>query len=337
VLAALQHERPDRTPRDFWAEPPTWNRLLAYVRHGDRERVLQHLGVDIRHLDAIAPPERKVGHGLWRNMWGEQYVYKETGWGPMRQDVTGALARAQSLSELESFDWPQVDDLDYSQLLDACERHQEYALVYGSADVWQRPALVRGWQRMFIDMVERPEWAHFLGRTFCDFYLEDYTRAAEITNGRFDLYLLISDLGSQRAPLISPTMFREFVAPYVKRMVDCIHSLSGRVLFHSCGAIHPLIQELVEVGIDMLDPIQPVGPEMRPERLKCEFGHHLTFHGGIDAQALLPRGTPADIRAEVRRYCRTLGEGGGYVLSPAHFFQPDVPPENIIAVYDEAP
>ena len=87
------------------------------------------------------------------------------------------------------------------------------------------------------------------------------------------------------------------------------------------------------MGVDVLDPIQPIGPEMAPERLKADFGDRLCFHGGIDMQRLLPHGTPAEVRAEVRRYCESLGRDGGYILAPAHLFQPDVPPENILAVY----
>jgi uroporphyrinogen decarboxylase len=190
---------------------------------------------------------------------------------------------------------------------------------------------------MFVDVLERPDWAHFLCRKFTDFYLDDYTRAAEVTGGRLDLYLLISDLGSQHGPLISLPMFRQFVAPYLKEMIDRIHSLRAKVLFHSCGAIRPFIPELIRLGVDVLDPIQPVGPDMAPDRLKADFGDRLCFHGGIDIQRLLPSGTPGQIRAEARRYCETLGQGGGYILGPAHFFQPDVPPENVLAVYDGSP
>ena len=186
---------------------------------------------------------------------------------------------------------------------------------------------------MFVDMVERPDWVHFLGRKFTNFYLEDYTRAAEITDGRIDLYLLISDLGSQRGPLISKSMFEQFVAPYLKEMIDRIHALRGRVLFHSCGAINAFIPRLIELGVDVLDPIQPVGPDMQPEKLKVAYGRQLSFHGGIDVQHLLPHGTPEQVTAEARRYGELLGAGGGYILGPAHLFQPDVPPENILAVY----
>ena len=333
VLAALQHEPPDRTPRDFWAEPPAWKRLLTHVGHTDHDRLLDTLGIDVRHLEAPAPADHEIGNGVFQNFWGERFVQDATAWGPMRHDVKGALAGATSLDHLEAFDWPSPDCLDRSSLAAQCHRYGEHALLYGFADVWQRPALVRGWEEFFVDLVERPEWAHFLCRKFTDFYREDYTRAAELTRGRIDLYLLISDLGSQRGPLISNPMFHHFVAPYLKEMIDLIHSLRGRVLFHSCGAIGPFIPELIRLGVDVLDPIQPAGPAMEPEFLKAAFGRELCFHGGIDMQELLPRGTPAQIEAEVRRYCQVLGNGGGYILGPAHLFQPDVPPENILAVY----
>jgi len=183
-------------------------------------------------------------------------------------------------------------------------------------------------------MAERPDWVHFLCRKFTDFYKEDYTRAAEATGGRIDLYLLISDLGSQTGPLISLPMFRRFVAPYLKEMTDCIHGLGGKVLYHSCGLMRAFILDLIGLGVDVLDPIQPVSADMAPERLQADFGGQVCFHGGIDMQHLLPYASPEQVRTQVRRYCEVLGRGGGYVLGPAHLFQPDVPPENVLAVYE---
>lgn len=330
---ALRHEQPDRTPRDFWAEPPTWKRLFERVGHSDKDKLLDSLGIDVRHLETTAPTERAMGGEVFQNFWGERFVYRQTPWGPLREDTQGALAEAKCLAELEAFDWPSPDCLDRSRLKQQCRRYQEHALLYGFADVWQRPGLVRGWENMFLDMLERPDWVHFLCRTFTDFYLEDYTRAAEITGGRIDLYLVISDLGSQRGPLISVRMFKQFVAPYVQEMVERIHSLGGRAMYHSCGMIRPFIPDLIALGVDILDPIQPTGEEMAPESLKREFGGRLTFHGGMDMQNLLPHATPAQVEAEARRYCEVAGKGGGYILGPAHLFQPDVPPENIVAVY----
>ncbi len=333
VLAAVAHEEPDRTPRDFWAEPPTLNHLLAYLGHSEEELVLRHLEVDIRHLDAISPPEQEVGEGIYQNFWGERYTYLQTEWGPYRQDVLGALADVNSLAEIEAFPWPSPDWLDYSLLAEQSRRHEQYAQLYGFADVWQRPALVRGWEKMFLDMVDHPDWVHYICSKFTDFYQEDYTRAAEITEGRIDLYFLISDLGSQNGPLISLDMFREFVAPYFQKMIHLIHNLDAQVMVHSCGDVSMYIPDLIELGVDILDPIQPTGPEMSPERLKADFGDQLTFRGGIDMQQLLPHGSPEQVRREAQRYCEILGDGGGYILSSANLFQPDVPPENIVAMY----
>jgi len=333
VLAALAQRKPDRTPRDFWAEPPALRRLFDHLGHSDLDRLLEALGVDIRRLEAATPAELPLGGGIFQNLWGERFIYRPTPWGPMREDTKGALSEAESLGDLESFSWPSPDAIDHSGLASQCQRYRDHALLYGFADVWQRPGLVRGWEGMFLDMAERPEWAHFLSRKFTDFYLEDYTRAAESTAGRIDLYLLISDLGSQRGPLISHGMFREFVEPYLKEMIDLIHALGGHVFFHSCGAIGRFIPDLIRLGVDLLDPIQPVNPAMQPESLKSEFRGRIAFHGGIDMQELLPRGAPEEISAEAGRYCRTLGDHGGYILAPAHLFQPDVPPENVLALY----
>ncbi len=331
---ALRREQPDRVPRDFWAEPPTWNRLLAHAGLKEKRQLLDRLGVDVRHLDAPSAPDHEVGNGIFQNFWGERFVMQPTTWGPMRNDVKGALAEARTFSDLEAFGWPTPDCIDHSGLPRQCRELERHALLYGFADVWQRPALVRGWEEFFVDLVERPAWAHYLCRKFTDFYLEDYTRAAEVTRGRIDLYLLISDLGTQRGPLISKQMFHKFVAPYLKEMINHIHALGGKVLYHSCGAIWPFIPELITLGIDILDPIQPIAMTMQPEKLKAAFGDRLCFHGGIDMQDLLPHGSPSQVRNEVRRYCDVLGAGGGYILGPAHLFQPDVPPENVLAVYD---
>ncbi len=225
VLAAMSFRPPDRTPRDFWAEECTWRRLLEHVGHEDRQRVLDELGINVRHLEMRDPPERPLHGGFFQNYWGERYNYRQTPWGPMREDTRGALAEAKTLADLEGFDWPTPDVFDYSTLAGQCRRLDQYAILYGFADIWERPSLVRGWEEMFVNMVQRPDWAHFLCRKFTDFYREDYTRAAEATGGRIDLFLVLSDLSGQNGPLVSLPMFREFIAPYIKEMVDCIHGL----------------------------------------------------------------------------------------------------------------
>jgi len=332
-LAAIRRQQTDRTPRDFQAEPPALNRLFAYLGHSDEQRLLRQLDVDIRHINANFPSELEIAAGVFQNFWGERYKYKDTPWGKMREDMPGALAGATTLDELKEFHWPSADSFDYSDIRRLCRQYKDYAIIYGFADIWQRPALVRGWENMFIGMVEHPDWVHLLCRKFTDFYIEDYTRAARTCPGQIDIFLVISDLGGQDRPLISLEMFREFVAPYLKEMVEHIHRLGAFVMFHSCGNIHSFIEDFIEIGIDILDPIQPVTPEMSPERLKADYGDRLCFHGGIDLQRVLSGGSPEQVASEVRRYCKILGDNGGYILAPCHLFQPDIPPENILAFY----
>ncbi|HSV73188.1 MAG TPA: uroporphyrinogen decarboxylase family protein [Chthonomonadales bacterium] len=333
VLCALSHQEPDRTPRDFWAEPASLARLSAHLRLRDEEAILERFRIDLRRLSAREPPDRDTGGGVYENRWGERYVLRSTPWGPVRDDLPGALSAATA--DADRFPWPSVDDVDHRPLRDQAHRWPAHALLYGFADVWQRPALVRGWEPFFADMVERPELVHSLCARFVAYYREDYAQAQEAAGGRIDLFLLISDLGSQRGPLISMTMFREFVAPHLRAMVDRIHELGARVLFHSCGDIAVFIDDLVAIGIDALDPIQPVGEGMAPEALRRRTAGRLCLHGGIDMQRVLTQGSPDEVRREVRRYLDTF-RGGGYILSPAHLFQPDVPPANIVAMYDEA-
>lgn len=334
VLAAINHQSPDRTPVDFWAEPATLERLYAHLGYRDPVRLHRELEVDVWHLDMPAVPDRELRPGVWQNYWGERFIYRDTPWGPMREDMPGAVSEAQSLADLQAFPWPTPDLLDYSGLAAQCRAFDDCALLYGFADIWERPGLVRGWENWFVDHLEHPEWVHWLCRKFVDFYKEDYTRAAEATAGRIDLYLVLTDLGHQTAPLISLPMFRAFVAPYLKELFDCIHGLGGRALYHSCGCVTPFLPELIALGADIIDPIQPVSPDLQPEALRAAYGGQVCFHGGLDMQQLLPRGTVAEVQTQVQRYCRTLGAGGGYLLAPAHLFQPEVPPETILAFYE---
>lgn len=333
VIAAIKNQGVDRTPYDFWAENATLERLYDAVGHRDFERLLNDLHVDIRHIDAVTPEAKNRG-SFYQNYWGERFVYKQTPWGPVREDLPGALHSVLSLEEIKNFTWPSVDQFDYANLRTLCEMHRDYAIMYGFADIWQRPALVRGMENALLDLVLHPDWSHYLSRKFTDFYIADYSRAHQASGGRIDIFLIISDLGGQQGPLISLKMFDEFVAPYLQELTDHIHHLGAYVMFHSCGMIFPLIERLIAIGIDILDPIQPVSESMRPESLRAKFKNKICFHGGIDIQNVLPYGTPADVAREVRKYAEAFGGDGGYICCPAHLWQPDVPPQNIVAFYN---
>ncbi len=279
------------------------------------------------------PEERNYGD-FFQNFWGERYIYKQTHWGPVREDMPGALYNIKGIKDIKNFNWPSPDSFDYSNLEKLCEINNEFAIVYGFADIWQRPTLIRGMENALVDLSLNPDRVHFLSRKFTDFYKKDYTKAQKASGGRIDIFLMISDLGGQNGPIISPDMFNDFIAPYLQELTDHIHNLGAYAMFHTCGMIFSFIERFIEIGIDILDPIQPIGENMRPENLAKCFENRICFHGGIDAQKLLPFGTAEDVKREVNHYVKVLGKHGGYICCPAHLFQPDIPPANILAFYD---
>jgi len=187
-----------------------------------------------------------------------------------------------------------------------------------------------------IDLLRNPQFTHRLYEKITEFYLEFNRRCFEEAGDLIDIFMMGEDLGTQEGLLVSPRVFRQFIKPYLARHVRLAKRYGIRVMLHSCGAIRALIPELVEIGIDILNPIQVRAKGMKPEELKREFGDRLSFHGGIDIQKTLPLGTPEDVRAEVRNRVQTLGKGGGYILCSTHNIQADTPIENILAMYEEA-
>jgi len=332
LIRAMNRESIDRPPFDFWTEEVTKAQLLDYLGYNDIEKFLDEAGVDIRGVNAIEPEEKDLGGGIFENHWGERYKYKQFPFGKMRDDLSGALFEANSLKEIQDFPWPKNDDYDYSALRKRCEniRSKGCAVRYGAGDVFQRPTLVRGFENALVDMYENPGYLKYMSRVFTDFYLEDYRRAWEESGGKIDMFVIYSDLGSQLGPLISVDMFREFVKPYLREMAELIHSFGSKLLFHSCGDVSSFIPEIIKAGADILDPIQPVNKNMEPENLAC-YKDSICFHGGIDIQKFLVKATKKEINEKAYHYRKILGPA--YIMGPTHFFQPDIPSKNIVALY----
>ena len=334
ITAAIACKPTDRTCYNFRAEKETLEKMYRSLGFRDYDKLLDMLDVDILFVNADFQPDKDMG-GFYQNMWGERYVFRQTEYGPVREDMAGALAGAETLSEVEAFPWPVNDDIDYSNLGAKIDRHPDMVVQYGHADVWQRPGLVRGMENFMLDLVCNPDICHFLSAMFTDFYIEEYRRAQEAAGGRITIFNLYSDIGSQRAPLISRETLHEFVLPYIRRFAEFVHgSLNGKLFFHTCGMIYPYIGDLIDAGVDILDPMQPCAPQMQPENLAKEFGGKICFHGGIDVQGLMVHGSPQDVRDTVKRYADCF-KGGGYICSASHFLQADAPVENILALYEE--
>jgi uroporphyrinogen decarboxylase len=338
VLAAAERRRSDRTPADYKAEPEVNRYMMEHLKVGCYEDLLRRLEIDVRRLEPryVGPPFKQLGDGVFEDYWGIRSKHLKADHGSYDMHVHTPVWDAKSVEDLERHAWPTPDIFDYSVMREQCSRYRDYAVMYEGADLFTRPCILRNMENVLLDMIERPEMAHCLFDKFTTFYCEDVTRALEATRGGFDIYCEWSDYGTQRALLISVPMFREFLAPYLKRMIDVCHSGGLKFMAHSCGAIRPLIPDLIALGVDILDPIQVAAEGMDPAGLKRDFGDKLAFHGGICTQRTLPFGTPEDVRRSVQDRIATLGIGGGYILASTHDISADTPPENIVAMYDPA-
>lgn len=335
VLAAINHRPTDRVPADIWGEGEVWARLINDLNVSGPDEVRELLNVDIRYVSPAYPPDTEQ-NGIRQNMWGERWVRANTPWGENWEHIDGALAGVSSLAEIEAFPWPSCDQVDYSGLAEQCDRYEGYAISYGNADIFERPGLVRGWANMLCDTALNPDWVDYLTGVFLEFFVEDFKRAMEATGGRIDIYLAMTDLGTQDGLLQSMNTFHRFIAPSIRTLADLVHQRGVKLMFHSCGAVREAIPALIELGVDILNPIQPAAVGMEPEGLKRDFGSDLCFHGGIDIQYLLPLESADAVRKEVMRRAEILGRDGGYIIAPSHNLQQDISTEKILAMYDPA-
>ncbi|HVO38050.1 MAG TPA: uroporphyrinogen decarboxylase family protein, partial [Spirochaetia bacterium] len=320
VLAAINHERPDRIPADLWAEPGVWERLRKDLGAASDEDVRQEFEIDIRYVSPVYP-EDTYTNGIRQNMWGERWAKTSSVFGLEWEHTHGALQDARSLSELEAFPWPTCDQVDYSRLKDDVRRWEGRAIFYGNADFFERPALVRGLENTLVDVMINPSWIDFLQEKFMSFFIEDFRRTMEATGGKIDVFWALTDLGTQHGLFMGKDVMETYIFRPLKTFADVVHHAGVKLMFHSCGAVRDVIPELIECGVDILNPIQPAARGMAPDGLKRDFGSRLCFHGGIDIQYLLPI-KPADaVRREADHVAHLMGNDGGYVLAPSHNIQ----------------
>ena len=334
----------DRTPVDFAANPATLARLYSELGCASHRQLLERLGADIVDLRGVVDPvwrgpmpkERIRADGVKENFWGWRTKMMPTATGPEESYCDFALDKCENVEQLAAHKWPNPDWFDFSDFATRLDEWQGLAVMASGASVWQHPSFLRGLDNLLVDMVAEPEMAAFILDKFTDFYVAYFDRMLSAASGRIDILRIADDLGMQDRLLISPAIFAQYVAPRLRRLADMAHSHGAKVMFHSCGAITPLIDGIIGVGVDILDPIQVTAKDMIPEKLKKEFGSRICLHGAIDTQYLLPHGSPDEVRRTAREMIRVLGKGGGYIISPSHVLQTDVPTANILALYEEA-
>lgn len=261
--------------------------------------------------------------------------------------VNPPLAAASTPAEIDAgmehilgFDWPDYLDESYDDLATKARcLHEEtdYAIV---ANLWvhlfSAGQILRGFENFMVDLAGNKPLAHHLMGRLVEGYAERVERYLTAVGPYVDLIQVNDDLGTQTGPQLSPALYREMVKPYHARLWGQIKQLSGKpLLLHSCGSIYALLPDLIEIGVDAINPVQVSAANMDGALLKREFGRDLAFWGGgCDTQRVLGRGTPEEVRAEVQRRVEQFADGGGFVFCQVHNIQHDVPPENIMAMYE---
>jgi len=204
--------------------------------------------------------------------------------------------------------------------------------------IFEQAQFLCGWEEFLVRLYGEPRFSDLLLEKLTEAVIADLSKYLEAVGRYIQVIGFGDDFGFQGGLQIAPELFRSRIKPHLARLYGAVHASSpARVFLHSCGSVYVLIEDFIECGVDILNPVQTSAADMEPERLKREFGRRLSFWGGgADVQRILPLGSPDDVRADVRRRIEVLAPGGGYVFAPIHDLQADVPPENIVAMYEEA-
>jgi uroporphyrinogen decarboxylase len=364
VLIALRHEEPDRVPIDFGARHSI--HVAAHrelKRHlgleGGAETVRSYLNnsaeLDPRLLtrfpsDVIAFQVGSGGRYAFRLDPVTQSYTDE--WGiTMRMPPGGyyydpagyPLAGAQTVAEIERYPFPDpADPQRLAGILDpirAASAAQDKAILLNAPTVgiWWLAFYLRGLEQAMVDLGLQPELTEALAERITDWYVAMWDAVLAQVGDAIDVIQMEGDLGDQRGPLFSPALFRRLFKPRLRRIVDAIRRrTSARILLHSCGSVAWAIPDLVDVGVEVLNPVQVNAEGMETGRLKREFGHHMSFWGGGCDTGVLQHGSPTEVREEVRRRLKDLAPEGGLIFGSIHNIQINVPPANIVAMFDTA-
>jgi uroporphyrinogen decarboxylase len=339
MLAAIRHQKVDRVPTDIWATDEVYQKLRAHFgADADINAALRIDGMASFTPEYIGPTLPAVPENEQVNYWGMRNRRVQYPTGIYWEQYFHPLAFARTPRDLREYAWPKADWFDYSKLRERTKAARERQLVMsGYMAPFYFHNLLRGLEQSLVDPHEDTELTHAIVGGISDFFYEHHRRIFESADGFVDIAQVTDDYGSQTGPLISLETFRTYYRPHFERFIALCKEFGVLVFHHDDGACRDFLPDMIEMGVDVLNPVQWVCPGMEREGLKRDFGKALCFHGGIDNQRILPFGTPEEVRAEVRASIDSLAsDGTGYILAPCHNIQAVTPVENIVAMYDEA-
>jgi uroporphyrinogen decarboxylase len=367
VLAAINHEEPDRVPIVLGVSNATGIKMKPYqglkkilgIEAEDRyiydwpelgtadpdEETMLRLHSDVRGVW-----DREPQRTMERNLAREPHSPCIDSWGSGQKEISPGewfpgihpMADATTLEEIENYPWP--DMMDPTRVQDVREKakrladENRYAIL---ATPWllfpfERSFAMQGMDKFLGNMIRFPDFAQALMERIAELCKTLMGQFLQELDGNVDIIKIGDDLGMQQGLLISPDMYRKMLKPIHADFISFIKSRTdAKVFFHSDGDIFDLTEDLVEIGVDILNPIQTSAGRMSDlSALKNRYGKEIVFCGAIDTHRVLPHGTPEDVRQEVRRVIGLLGSGGGYMVGAVHTIMNDVPPENILAMVD---
>jgi len=334
-LAVLNHEVPDRVPIDYRATPEATAKLMDFLGCSSFDAVRQRLHID----PVLTVGPRYVGPPLPKDedVFGIGYASTNYGTGHYRNAVRHPLAQYGSVEEIEAnYTWPDPDWYEYSAIPAQVEGKEDWVIRGGGSEPFATYKWLRGVEQGYVDLIESPDMVHYCLDRLYDHCYETTRRIYEAIPGKVVWTWVAEDVGTQEGLLVSLDHIREFFLPRMKRMVDLVHEAGAYSFHHSDGAVRENVPNIIEIGIDVLEPVQWRCKGMDRRALKHDFGDDLVFHGAMDNQITLVTGSTDDVRREVEENIGILGEGGGYILGACHNIQVVSPPENIVAMYDAA-
>jgi uroporphyrinogen decarboxylase len=370
VRRALNHQEPDRIPIDLGGTICSSIHKKAYVALKEYlgmvleeitmadyvqqlpyldETLMERFGVDFRmvQLPAATAPDIDIldegSYYAFIDRWGSKlHMPKRDG---LYFDWVDFPIQEPTMEALDRYRWPEPDPPALNARLRQQARelyeNTDYALV-GSAiiggGIFEQPARTMGLESFLMALIKEPAFADRMMDRITDIYTESCDNYLDQVGEYLDVFTYWDDLNGQDGWLISPDIYRKRIKPKQRRLLEAIKSKTdAKVYYHGCGAVYELIPDLIELGFDILNPVQVSARGMETERLKKEFGDDIVFWGGgVDTQRVLPFGTPEEVRDEARRRIDDLAPGGGFVFAAVHNIQAFVPPENILAAFETA-
>ncbi|MCL5072635.1 MAG: uroporphyrinogen decarboxylase [Actinobacteria bacterium] len=362
VKIALEHKEPDRVPLDITITVKPYQDLIDYLNISDdlwwdewahifpKPEVLKKLNVDVMHIP----------FGITaKDLWNKNSEIFEDEWGCLKkcvQDRNGGflyqledhpLKDAESIDDILNYKWPSIDEPRIEGLKEYVKElysDTEFALTMNfGGNIFERAHYLRGMENFFMDLLINPDMATAVMKKILEINLHRNKQILQEI-GKYLTYFRIQgeDLGSQTAPLISLELFRKRVKPFLQtewqeaKKEFLKQNPNGKLAVHSCGAVYGFIEDFIEMGADILNPVQPNASGMDTRLIKEKFGERLSFHGAINSQETISHGTTLDLINEVKIRIENLSQEGGYILSPSHNIQSGVLPQKIIAMYQAA-